>query len=218
MGLTEEDWNQLHQWYLINGRHTLPWRKNRTTWSILLAEVLLRRTRADTVARVYQEIIFEFPDAATVLDNNDKFLHLTKGLGFSSRFNKFFSLCALLVDEYSNQVPVEYSILLSLPGIGHYSSDAIMCFGLGQSRYLVDTNTLRIASRLTGEDIDQQSHRSIKARVLVCKAFGPESKMVSDRNFALLDLAALICRSSMPLCTACPLSKACLYQGLSYDI
>ena len=100
---------------------------------------------------------------------------------------------------------------MSLPGLGHYSSDAIRCFGLNENRFIVDTNTLRLASRITGNIVEQEKHRSAKARILLEQAFGSEGKMTADRNFALLDLAALICTNSNPDCAVCPLFRVCEY-------
>jgi len=207
--LLEPHWAQLTKWYTKNGRHYLPWRNNRSAWTILVAEVLLRRTRADIVARVFPAIIAEFPDATAVLNKTSKWLRLTSKLGFPSRFKQFFDACKTINEEYSGNVPLKAKQLTSLPGIGHYSSNAIKCFGLGHNTYLVDTNTLRIASRLTGIHIDQQKHRSFAARSLMNNAFGPENMMTANRNFALLDLAALMCKPSNPGCVNCPISDVC---------
>ena len=209
--VTECYWTKLKTWHKKNGRHSLPWRKNRTAWSILVAEVLLRRTRADTVSRVFPVIISKFPDADTVLNNRDIFIELTSELGFPSRFEQFFETCSIIMQEYSGSIPLEGKQLISLPGIGHYSSDAIRCFGFGQRRYLVDPNTLRISSRLTGAHIGQEQHRSLAARFLLNKAFGPEKKMTANHNFALLDLAAVVCKPSNPNCGTCPLLDICNY-------
>ena len=210
--VSENGWIKLQKWYQENGRHNLPWRKNRSAWSMLLAEVLLRRTRADTVARVYPEIVQKFTDAKSVLDHKDKWIQLTSELGFPSRFDQFFLLCEIILTEYDGKIPVESKELMSLPGIGHYSSDAIRCFGLNENRFIVDTNTLRIASRITGNIIRQEQHRSTMARKLLEQAFGPENKITAERNFALLDLAALICTNSNPDCAVCPLFGVCEYR------
>lgn len=211
--ISEQEWLKLQQWYKDNGRHSLPWRKNRSTWSILLAEVLLRRTRADTVARVYPIISEKFTDAKSVLEHKEEWIQLTSELGFPSRFDQFFLLCKIILTEYEGKIPVESKELMSLPGIGHYSSDAIRCFGLNENCFIVDTNTLRIASRITGNIVGQEKHRSKKARELLEKAFGQESKMTAERNFALLDLASLICTPSNPKCTVCPLRNVCNYTN-----
>ena len=212
--VTKKYWDKLQDWYKENGRHTLPWRKNRSAWSILQAEVLLRRTRADTVARVYTKIVEKFPDAKSVLDHKQEWNQLTSELGFPSRFEQFFSLCGVILAEYNGKVPEQQKQLMSLPGIGHYSTDAIRCFGLNENHFIVDTNTLRLASRITGDVIGQEKHRSKKARKLLEQAFGPENKMTADRNFALLDLAALICKNRNPNCVVCPLSRVCKSKSL----
>lgn len=211
--LSVQHWKKLQKWYKKNGRHTFPWRKNRTAWSIFVAENLLRRTRADSVAKIFPQIIQTFPDAVSVLSGKSKWLEMTHELGLPSRFDQFFEACKIICEKYNGNIPTNDKQLLSLPGIGHYSSDAIRCFSQNEKRFLVDTNTLRLSSRLLPDDhIEQENHKSPGARALVSKAFGPEDNMNANNNFALLDLAALVCKTSNPECSICPLSETCKYR------
>jgi len=209
--VSAENWADLLAWFAEYGRHAFLWRRGRTPWSIFIAENLLRRTRADTVARVFPKIIESFPDACTVENNQSEWLELTSELGFPSRFEQFFNSCRVICKEYGGNIPADPKILRSLPGVGHYITDAIMCFGMNENRYVVDTNTLRLGSRLTGWHVEQERHRSREAREMHEKAFGPENEMNAERNFALLDLAALVCTGTRPKCSECPLSVACDY-------
>lgn len=209
--LDSEDWQRLLGWYQSNGRHWLPWRKERSIWSIFLAENLLRRTRAETVARVFEGIISLFPNASSVLSKKREWLLETQQLGFPKRFEKFFEACEAIVTDFDGEVPEDDKSLLELPGIGHYACNAIQCFGSGKGRYLIDTNTLRIASRLSGKEVGQARHRSTDARNLIEQCFGPEINLSADKNFALLDLASLVCKRLNPGCNVCPLRKRCAY-------
>ena len=55
----------------------------------------------------------------------------------------------------------------------------------------------------------QEKHRSAVARDLMKHAFGSEERMTATYNFALLDLAFLVCKRSNPECVNCPLCDVC---------
>lgn len=206
------NWDKLEQWWKKSGRRTFPWRKNRTPWRVFVAEILLRRTRAEAVGEIYLDLIREFPTPVSVLTHKSEWLEKVHSLGFRKRYEQFFKACEEISTKYSGKVPVNEKELWSLPGIGHYSTDAIRCFGFNERRYLVDTNTIRIASRLTGEQILQEKHRSKETREQIAIAFGPEENMTASINFALLDLAAQVCTPTSPECGECPIYQNCEYS------
>lgn len=208
--LGARDWRRLRRWYRKNGRHGLPWRQNRTPWRILLAETLLHRTRADSVVAIYPAAIREFSSPAAVLERQDLWRELTRPAGLVWRAESFVRACSELVHRYGNRVPGEPAALEELPGIGHYVASAVVCFGFGQRAALVDTNTIRLAARISGEDLQPGRHRSRAVRDAVSR-LGPEDKAPdADDNFALLDLAALVCTPREPRCMLCPLRESCV--------
>jgi len=143
-------------WYQLHGRHNLPWRKLETPWAIFVAESLLRRTNASLVAKVYGPIINEFCCPKDVIDRKARWLEITGSLGLASRFENFFEACDQIVCQFHGKVPSKYKSLLALPGVGHYIANAVICFGYHYPAYIIDTNTLRIASRVSGEEIKQE--------------------------------------------------------------
>ena len=51
---TESLLDPLLEWYEMNGRHDLPWREpERSAFQLLIAEILLRKTRAEAVTGAY---------------------------------------------------------------------------------------------------------------------------------------------------------------------
>jgi A/G-specific adenine glycosylase len=47
-------------------RRSFPWRETDDPWRVLVAEVLLQRSRGKTVAKVYEELFRRWPDAAAL--------------------------------------------------------------------------------------------------------------------------------------------------------
>jgi len=209
--IDDDLWAKVLAWYTAAGRHFLPWRHDRNPWRIFLAESLLRRTRAASAAEVYARLVADFRGPEDVIRNPERYAAETKSLGLAGRSSLFVKACVVLFDRFDATVPKNEDELISLPGLGHYGRDAILNFGFGVPRYLIDANTIRLASRFTGQEIDQTRHRTKEVRAAVGLALGPETTMTPDRNFALLDLAALNCCPRNPRCDACPLNSSCLY-------
>lgn len=54
-------------WFESSGRHHFAWRrKGLTPYQIVIAEVLLQRTKAETIEKFYSTFLAAFPDWATI--------------------------------------------------------------------------------------------------------------------------------------------------------
>lgn len=210
--LSSKEWNKLISWYKKNGRHELPWRATSSPWGIFVAETLLRRTRAKNVAEIYNSLIKEFQWPGDVVNNPKSWKEHTESLGIPSRNELFVKACEVLTRKYHGQIPKDLDQLKALPGAGHYLCCAVRSFAFEIPGYIIDTNTLRIASRITGNSIKQAGHRSKRARDVIQKCFGEIESMTSQRNFSLLDLGDSKCKAKNPVCYTCPLNQACQFS------
>ena len=208
--LSPRDWASLRTWYDEHGRHHLPWRVDSTPWKVLLAEVLLHRTRATAVERLYDEALSRFPGPEAIVRRSADWLQTTQPAGLTWRVQSFISTCDSLVALHGSHVPSKWVYLTSLPGIGHYIASTVRCFGFGLPEVIVDTNTVRLASRIRGEPLSSSHHRSRKVRQAVASILANGSAACARDNYALLDLASLICRTGKPLCDRCPVVSGCV--------
>lgn len=207
--LDDAAWAALRRWYRDRGRHTLPWRRNRSPWRVLVAETLLHRTRADIAAEIYPKLVVEFPSPSHVLEKARRWRELMRPAGLQWRAEAFLEACRRLVVGLGGHVPEDPEALSALPGVGHYVIAAVQCFGFGRPAVVVDTNTIRLSSRISGTQLDPANHRARIVHDLVAR-LGPGGKPPdADENFALLDLAALVCRPKTPLCGECPVRRWC---------
>ena len=208
--LGARDWERLRLWYDLHGRHDLPWRKDRSPWRVLIAETLLHRTRADSVAALYPAVVREFTSPEAVAGRPDRWREMTRPAGLAWRAGTFVRGCAELLRSHGNRVPAETDALLALPGVGHYVAAAVRCFGFGERAVLVDTNTIRLAGRISGTDLDPARHRTRAVRETVARLGPGGGPPDAEDNFALLDLAALVCTPRAPRCKVCPLAEGCV--------
>ena len=196
---------ELIEWHQLHGR-AFPWRTTKLNpWQFLLVEMCLHRTRADQVARVIQEIteIGETPESflaySTVLEP------YLSTLGLDWRSANLTAAAEYVRRNFNGQVPDGWPELMSIPGVGDYIASAVQCFAFGRPSVLMDTNTKRIARRVSGEEptLSQWNLR------LLLRELAGEDGANAQWNQALLDLGALVCKARLPLCGKCPVRAHC---------
>lgn len=200
--------DDLIAWGRNNGR-VYPWRLTRDPYRLLIAEVLLHRTRADQVFPVYKTFITQFPSPKEIA-LAPLMVHGTLApLGLRWRVDRLLEMNTQLLDRFGGIVPTDEEALLTLSGVGPYIAAAVECFSLNSAKVILDTNTVRILGRLFCLRITDGSRRSQKFRNLMEKIL--DEVRPREFNFALLDLGALICTSRNPLCDRCPVQAYCCY-------
>ena len=196
-------------WWEEN-RRVYPWRETRDPYQVLVAEVLLHRTRADQVVPICHQFLDIYPSVSELAKASVEELgDLIQPLGLHWRVELLFNMAQELHTRFDDQIPTEREDLESLPGVSHYIATAVRCFACGYPDALLDTNTVRICGRLWAIPVTDGSRRSKKFRNLLETLVDPDHP--GDFNFALLDHGALICRSRNPLCKECPVRKYCCY-------
>jgi A/G-specific adenine glycosylase len=105
--------------------------------------------------------------------------------------------------------PSDQAVIAELPGVGQYVASAIMLFCHGKAAPLVDVNSARVIERVFGTrrlaDIRYDKYLQTLATELV------RSRRAEAVNWAMLDLAALVCKPRNPYCDICPLLHMCRY-------
>jgi len=200
-----------------NGR-CFPWRQKRTSaFALLIAEVLLKQTKATDVVPVWLDLLDRCPTPASLARGRQAtLLRILEPLGLQrQRSVALASMAKAIVAEFEGKVPREIDDLLELPYVGLYSACAFACFHHGTRVPIVDANILRVLSRLTGHNFGRDLRRNHEVWAL---AWGilPMKRYV-EHNYGLLDFSALVCTARNPGCTRCVLRPRCVYgqRGLT---
>lgn len=186
-----------------------PWRQTEDPYRILVAEILLHRTRVHQMKPVYEAFIERFPDVYALARSDREEIHRTLySLGLRWRVDSFFEMIQVIQNRFEGKIPEKREDLLSLPGVSVYIAGAVRCFAWNQPEVLMDTNTVRITGRLLGWEVRDSSRRSVQFRQALETFLDREHPR--DFNYALLDLAHLVClKRQPPLCGECPLKIWC---------
>ena len=200
---------ELLGWWAVR-RRSFPWRDTRDPYALLVAEVLLHRTRAEQVAPLYRHLLQAYSTIDDLAAAAPADLHqLLKSAGLRWRVDLLHDMAQQLVTRFGSVVPSSAEELQSLPGVGGYISAAVRSFAFGIADVVLDTNTVRIVGRVFMIPVTDASRRSKRFRGVLEALLSPSHPR--EFNFALLDLAALICTARTPRCHICPVSDYCVY-------
>lgn len=188
-----------------------PWREaGRTAYQVMVAELLLKRTTATAASRVYVVFLGKYRTLESLASASEERLRGDlQPIGLSSQRAKAITgLVTYLLQRAGGAIPRCLDELLQVPGLGEYSARAILSFGHGMPTAVVDSNVERVIRRVFGSALPiRPSHHLIQE--VADYLLPPPSHRAF--NFALLDLGALVCRYSRPICEECPLASCCDY-------
>jgi A/G-specific adenine glycosylase len=202
--LLAECGTRLLSWNQKNYRD-LSFRRVSDPFWVLIACMLLRQTRSQQVDGVFPTLMCRYSDIEALASASLADLtKLLRPLGIRSRARQLRTVARILRDRYCSTVPNRVEELLKLPGVGPYVAGCVVSFCFGQEMPLVDTNVRRVISRILGSE--GCSEKELEAAYLTMSA-GHDRRIF---HYAILDLAAALCRPRRPLCHHCPLSDLCL--------
>ncbi len=199
------------RWFNKN-RRDYPWRETHDPFKVLIAEMMLRRTKADQVKQVYDRLFAEYPGIEAMAKAKDEELEqILYPLGLKWRNPAFGLAVQEIKGKYECRVPETREELTTLPGVGEYVAGAVLSIAYGKKEWIVDSNIVRLFKRYFGIKTSKEGRRD-KHVVELAKAY-VSGKDPRKANLALLDFAALMCLPRNPRCTKCPLSSTCHYKS-----
>lgn len=197
-------------WFYKNGRH-FPWRNKRLTqYQIVIAEVLLQRTKAETVSKFYSQFIKDFPNWSKLAESNT--IHIEeylKPVGLNRQRSKRLKSLALEMVKRKGKIPEERSDLESIPFMGQYIANAVELIIYNKPTPLIDVNMSRVLERYFGKRKMVDIRYDPYLQKLAAKVVNNEKS--KELNWAILDYGALICRAQNPWCSICKLNSKCVY-------
>ena len=197
-------------WYDINKRE-LPWRAiSRDTinpYHVLLSEFMLQQTQVSTVIPYFEKFISKWPviEKLAVADLNEV-LTMWAGLGYYRRAKNLHETAKIISYNFNGIIPNCQKTLLTFPGIGIYSSAAIIAIIFNSNSNVVDGNIERIFSRLYKINTPLKAAKNIIRNYT--KIHIPKNRN-GDYAQGLMDLGSTICLPRSPSCIVCPLKHIC---------
>src|SRR5256712_4686021 len=199
---------RLLPWYREH-RRDLSFRRTKDPYAILVAEVLLQRTRIVSGLPYFQRFMDRFPTVADLARaSEDDVLKAWEGLGFYGRARNLHRAATVLVTGHGGKVPGTFSALRELPGIGDYTAGAVASIAFGERVPAVDGNAIRVLARVFRLAGDLRRGHGRERLMSIAASLVPASEP-GEYNQALMELGATVCRPRAPRCPECPLRTVC---------
>ena len=190
----------------------LPWRKKRTIYGTLVSEIMLQQTTVGTVKNHYERFLQKFPDLESLATATEEEVVVAwKGLGYYRRARNLKKISEYIFTQCNGKFPNTASKLQEIPGIGPYTSNALIAIGTDARGLAVDANLERVIARLYGLKVE----KGLKLQKKILELFN-EDKIFSNfklsyraLNEALMDLGRTYCQARKASCELCPLKSDC---------
>jgi len=204
----------LLKWGKDNFR-SYPWRLTKDPFKILLAEMMLHRTKSDQVEPVYNELVLKFPSSELLSNIElDTLYEIIRPIGLNWRIKNIHDAVKYISKHYHNNIPDNLTDLKRIPGVGDYIASAVLCMAYNKSAPVLDVNIVRVVGRIFDIEIAESSRRAKKYKEkIVWLMDGVSAKQFL---FSILDFASIICTLKNPKCVHCSLLKICSY-GLKHE-
>ena len=204
---------EITDWFKKNKRD-LPWRKT-DAWGVLVSEIMLQQTPVQRVLPIYNEWMKRWPAPSDLAAATPAEVITAWGrLGYPRRALRLHECAKEITENHKGVIPSTEIELRKLPGVGEYTSAAIVAFAFKGSSLVLDINIRRLFSRLyKGEEAP--SAAPTKAERVEYAEYVPK-KGAHIWAAATMELGALVCTAKNPLCGRCPVADSCQWRSLDY--
>ena len=198
-------------WY-DNNKRLLPWRKKvskkKKEYHTLVSEFMLQQTQVKTVIPYFINFVKKIPNLNSLAKvKNETLMKHWEGLGYYSRARNLKKTAIKIIKNFNGRLPSTIEKLKELPGIGEYTSKAIMAIAFNKKIIPLDGNVERILKRV----FYLRKEEEISKEYLNSKIyFFGTSNRASDYAQAIMEIGALVCKPNNPLCENCPISQNCI--------
>jgi len=171
---------------------------------------MLQQTVAATVGPFFQRFLDRFPNLEALANaSQEEVLHSWQGLGYYRRARMMHAAAQKLVSLGYTQLPDSPEIIESLPGLGRYTTNAILSQAFDRPLPILEANTYRVLARLFGL-LDDPRSKSAEKWLWGAAAELVPNQGAGDFNQAMMELGSLVCLPNQPSCLICPVSLACV--------
>jgi len=184
-----------------------------TPLELLVALILAAQARDDLVNLVTPSLFRKYRTAADYAGESEAALQqqVSRINFFRQKTRSIQRAAAMLVKDFSGNVPDNMDDLLKLPGAGRKTANAILANAFGQPAIVVDTHTWRLSQRL-GLTTQDDPHK-IEADLVKIVPRKDWTKFCHLLQFH----GRRVCMARNPNCPNCSINKLCPKVGVKID-
>jgi A/G-specific adenine glycosylase len=200
----------LLEWYSKYGRDFLWRNKSASNYELIISEIFLQRTKAETVSKFLPSFFKKYSSWKQLGEaTKEELKEMLKPLGlYNQRGTRLHNL-AQEIKIRKGRFPSERNQVEDLPMMGQYITNAFELYILKKKAPLLDVNMARLLERFFGERKLADIRHDPYLQTLAYRIVNVEKS--KELNWGILDFAALVCKKRNPKCKTCMLVKSCAY-------
>ena len=132
---------------------------------------------------------------------------------FNNKAKNIRAAAQLVIDKFGGRVPATMEELVTLPGVGRKTANAILINAFGKVvGVVVDTHVIRVAYRLglTKNTNPEKIEKDLMALL-------PKEEW-KRFTWLMKDHGRAVCRAPVPACSKCVLNKICPKNGVTKQL
>ncbi|MEZ4655742.1 MAG: hypothetical protein R3E12_19695 [Candidatus Eisenbacteria bacterium] len=167
---------------------------------------MLQQTRVEAVLPYYERFLTRFPTVESLADaEEEEVLALWSGLD-TTRARAICTGARRWCGINTAEPSPDRDAAQALPGIGRYTSAAIVSIAADRPHAVVDGNVIRVLARLFR--LEPPEDRSMTLLERMANDLLSEDRP-GDHNQAMMELGATVCLPKTPECPRCPVRASC---------
>lgn len=176
----------------------------------MVSEFMLQQTPVKRVEPRWEQWLKRWPTPQDLADSSvAEAIRNWENLGYPRRAKRLHESSVLITQRFNGEVPETFEELISLPGVGEYTANAILAFAFGQRSLVLDVNVRRVLARAWLGQSHQAPTVSAVERALAESLLPTDDRPAAAWSAASMELGALVCTAREPLCTECPIINDC---------
>ena len=192
----------------------MPWRRTRDPYPVWLSEVMLQQTQVGTARPFYDAFLARFPTLASLARARAaEVLEAWAGLGYYRRARHLHEAARTVLREHAGRVPDDPEAFGRLPGVGRYTTGAVLSICFDRPLPVLDGNVARVLSRLYALRAAIREPGGARRLWALAGSLVP-MRRPGDWNQAVMELGATVCTPRSPACGGCPVRTLCRARRL----
>jgi A/G-specific adenine glycosylase len=176
----------------------------------MVSEFMLQQTPVKRVEPRWEQWLKRWPTPMDLAESPvADAIRLWENLGYPRRAKRLHESSVIITQQFNGEIPQTFAELISLPGVGEYTANAILAFAFGQRSLVLDVNVRRLLARAWLGQSHQAATISVIERALAEELLPIGDQHAAAWSAASMELGALICTAREPVCTKCPIVNDC---------
>jgi endonuclease-3 len=179
-------------------------------WAVLVSTILSLRTKDDVTLKTSRRLLEQAPGPKELSKlREDKVARLAYPAGFyRTKAASLKKIAAILLAQYSGEVPADMDALLALPGVGRKTANLVLIEAFDLPGICVDVHVHRISNRCGWLCSKTPEETEMILREILPK------KYWKGLNALLVLYGQNLCRPVSPHCSICAIKDHCKRVGV----